>query len=251
MSRAYNSDNNSGNEADSDGESTSAVARTGSPFLYLEQTGTGNFGTYDECYADFKDKVAKVGTTWVILPVKAGDPFKIVSCQKFTEMHATKNYSKPGKNPDEFVNKQFIKDFMIEGKLEGDRVFSGGFGMYPEPRDCPADEFNLWTPFAVEAITAEGDSEQRIDDLAFLLRHLFILSGRVRVSTRTNPPCPIVRSKWTVVQTSPRRCCTTTCSIGRGSSFSTPTSSRTCCASSATMAAASRLSLAIPKTVSG
>eukprot|EP00966_Prymnesium_polylepis_P286697 6622352-Prymnesium_polylepis.1 len=66
---------------------------------------------------------------------------------------------------------------MKDGRLNGDRVFRA-FGMYSDPRACPADEFNLWTPFAVESITAEGDSDQRIDDLAFLLRHLFILSGR-------------------------------------------------------------------------
>jgi len=158
---------------------TNARARAGSPFLYLE-ADDGSFGTYDECYANFKDKVAKVKDVWVILPVNVGDPPEIVSCKKFAEMYSTLQHSEPGKKPNTFVNKQFIGRFMKDGRLNGDRVFRA-FGMYSEPRDCPADEFNLWTPFAVEAITAEGDSEQRINDLAFLLRHLFIVSGRVQV----------------------------------------------------------------------
>jgi len=171
-----------------------ARARAASPFLYSDaEEGSGSFGTYDECFADFKDKVAKVKDVWATLPAKAGDPVEISSCKKFADMHSTLQYSEYGKKDDRVVNKQFIGRFMKDGRLNGDRVFRA-FGMYSDPRACPADEFNLWTPFAVESITAEGDSDQRIDDLAFLLRHLFILSGRSQLSTRTNPPCPIVCS---------------------------------------------------------
>ena len=51
-------------------ERTSKYRRTttnaASPFLYSEaDSDNGSFGTYDECFADFNDKVAKVKDVWM------------------------------------------------------------------------------------------------------------------------------------------------------------------------------------------
>ena len=153
-------------------------ARVGNPFLHVAGDGP-SYGSYEECYEYFRLKVVKVAEVWAILPNKAGDPHQVKSAKQFREMFSTDNYSEKNKKG-QFVNKPFIGRFMKEGKLNTDRVF-WEFGMYPDPCACPPDVFNLWTPFAVESITAEGDFVPRIDNLAFVLRHLFILSGRSKV----------------------------------------------------------------------
>ena len=158
------------------------------------------FADYDECLAVFKDTVAKVKDVWVTLPDKAGDPFELASGRKFADMHMTLQYSEPNMRGDGstskqfigdgFTSKQFIHRFMQDGRLNGDRVFRA-FDMYADPAACPADKFNLWTPFAVETIEVDGaDSVQRIDDLVFLLRHHFILSGRKQVTRGCHDPPP-------------------------------------------------------------
>ena len=153
-------------------------AREGDPFLHVAGDGP-SYGSYEDCFLYFRLKVVKVGDVWVILPDKAGNPHTWLSAAKFKETFSTYNYSEEDKHG-QFVNKPFIGRFMKEGKLNTDRVFRE-FGMYPDPCACPPYVFNLWTPFAVESITAEGDFVPRIDNLAFVLRHLFILSGRSNV----------------------------------------------------------------------
>jgi len=164
--------------SDSEGENEDPnPVRAASPFLY-SRFERQSYGSYDECLAAFKDKVAKVDDVWVLLADKASDPYKMVSAKKFADSNSTLQYSEQNKG--KYVNKQFIGRFMKEGRLNGDRVFRQ-FGMYSDPGACPEDVFNLWTPFAVKEMTAKGDSDEHIDDLAFLLRHLFILSGRSQV----------------------------------------------------------------------
>jgi len=130
--------------------------------------------TYDECVEFFKPSVVKVGSTFVLLPDKRGDSPQFKTKDEFITMFEQLQYKEEKKGV--WHPKPFIRKFIGDRRMQVKRAF----GIYPDKSQCPEDEFNLWTPFAVESIEVQTDQdlEERIEHLAFVLRQYFILGGR-------------------------------------------------------------------------
>ena len=52
-------------------------------------------------------------------------------------------------------------------------------GIYPPPKICPVDHFNMWTPFAMESVV---EYESKPQELAFILNHIRIIAGNHQAS---------------------------------------------------------------------
>ena len=189
MSRAYNSDNNSGNEADSDGESTSSVARSvgtrGSPFVDTNSPQRPPLipeptNPYPDMKEEFERTHTKVGFEYVRETCKDGCRVVVRYPEdKFNKLYRERRCMTMVKNKKgelEEVQVSFIRKWMDDPNIRKyDEV-----GIYPDPEGlrspdnkCPVGVYSLWTSFRAKSIDpipiSDSNQAERTHNLASIL----------------------------------------------------------------------------------
>lgn len=82
-------------------------------------------------------------------------------------------YKKPNKDG-LLIDTGFINDWFVYPKM---RVYDD-IGVYPNPKLCPANHFNMWRPFEMELVT---EYQNKKTELNFILNHIKILCNNDEV----------------------------------------------------------------------
>lgn len=114
--------------------------------------------------------------TFELLNFKVNDPVcyceiidgnvKIRSREKFIQRYENKKYI--GKINGEFCELSFIEEWLKDSKIRTYKKLD----IYPPPLECPPDEFNLWTGFAIERSFAPSSG-----NVEPFLNHMKILNN--------------------------------------------------------------------------
>lgn len=83
------------------------------------------------------------------------------------------NYLTFGKNKKPMSN-PFVKKWISDPDIRAYNYIN----LYPPPKECPKDTFNLWEGFEIEECPSEELEQKDVEDLEFLYNHIFLLCDK-------------------------------------------------------------------------
>lgn len=132
---------------------------------YMEKQYETN--NYDACKETFELHNFKVNDPVCFCEIVDGE-VKIRSREKLVQRYENKKYISKDENG-EYCEMPFIDKWIKDSKIRTYKKMD----IYPPPLECPPDEFNLWTGFAIEKSYApsSGDVEPFLNHIKVLVNH--------------------------------------------------------------------------------